>query len=134
MHKRRALLFLILSVLGCKDPQPYYKRKIIKVTVTAYNSSDGQTWGDNRMTYWGDTLRPGMRAVAVSHDLLDSGLTYGSKIYIQGLDSTYTVLDKMNRRWLRRIDIYMGDDWKAARKWGRQKRKISWVVDTVYPE
>jgi len=33
----------------------------------------------------------------------------------------YIVLDKMNKRWSRTIDVYMGDDVGAARQFGRRR-------------
>ena len=41
------------------------------------------------------------------------------------------VKDKMNKRWLDRIDIYMGTDVKAARQWGKRKVNISYRVEIV---
>jgi len=38
------------------------------------------------------------------------------------------VLDKMPARWKRRIDIYMGNDVKAARAWGRRDVKLFWTA------
>jgi 3D (Asp-Asp-Asp) domain-containing protein len=62
----------------------------------------------------------------VSRDLIDQGLTHGVEVSINGLEGTYTVLDKMNKRWRRKIDIYMGSDVEAARKWGARTVTIRW--------
>ena len=35
----------------------------------------------------------------------------------------------MNKRWKNRIDIYMGTDVKAAKKWGRKKVSIKYRVE-----
>jgi len=43
-----------------------------------------------------------------------------------GLSGTYTVMDKLNERWKRRIDIYMGTDKKAANQWGKREVTIRW--------
>ena len=32
----------------------------------------------------------------------------------------------MNKRWEKKIDIYMGLDIEAAREWGKRKVVISW--------
>jgi 3D (Asp-Asp-Asp) domain-containing protein len=32
----------------------------------------------------------------------------------------------MNKRWEKRIDIYMGHDLEAARAWGKRQVEISW--------
>ena len=96
------------------------------VTATAYNSVPSQTQGDPTITAWGDKLEPGMRVIAVSRDLIELGLTHKTQVAIEGLDGDYLVLDKMAARWTRKIDIYMGNDIKAARQWGKQEVTISW--------
>ncbi|MDM8565896.1 hypothetical protein QUF74_09615 [Candidatus Halobeggiatoa sp. HSG11] len=96
------------------------------VTATAYNSVPGQTDSTPDIAAWGDRLKPGMKAIAVSRDLLAKGLGHNAKVKIDGFNGTYVVLDKMNKRWKNKIDIYMGKDKKAALKWGRHKVKISW--------
>ena len=98
----------------------------LKVTATAYNSHPEQTQGNPLMTAWGDKLVPGIKAIAVSLDLIRMGLTRGVKVKIEGLPGTYIVMDKMHERWVRRIDIYMGKDVKAAKKWGKRKVMIRW--------
>ena len=45
---------------------------------------------------------------------------------IEGLPGEYVVLDKMNKRWSRTIDVYMGDDVAAAREFGRRDVTIRW--------
>jgi 3D (Asp-Asp-Asp) domain-containing protein len=35
-------------------------------------------------------------------------------------------MDKMNRRYQRRIDVYFGLDVRAARDFGRRKTRIYW--------
>ena len=117
------LLFFIISSCG---NQP--ERKKLKVTATAYNSVNWQTKaGDPTLAAWGDTLKPGMKAIAVSRDLIDSGLVHNTEVKIKGLDGTYLVKDKMNRRWKMKIDIYMGEDVEKAREWGKKKVTISWI-------
>lgn len=104
--------------------------KTMVVTATAYNSIGSQTHPDHEaITAWGDTLEPGMKCIAVSRDLIPEGLTYETKVKIEGLPGTYRVLDKMNRRWTQRIDIYMGNDKEAALDWGAQQVTISWKAD-----
>jgi 3D (Asp-Asp-Asp) domain-containing protein len=104
--------------------------KTMVVTATAYNSIGSQTHVDHEaITAWGDTLEPGMKCIAVSHDLIPEGLSYDTKVKIEGLPGTYRVLDKMNRRWTQRIDIYMGNDVEAALDWGAQQVTISWKAE-----
>jgi len=35
-------------------------------------------------------------------------------------------MDKMNKRWTKKIDIYMGLDVAAAKQWGKRQVTISW--------
>ncbi len=118
------LIFLPLLFASCQEASN--EQKELEVTATAYNSLHGQGSGDPSIGAWGDTLRPGMKCIAVSRDLLDSGLTHGTKVEIKGLPGEYKVLDKMNRRWTKKIDIYMGTIDKDAKEWGKQTVKIQW--------
>lgn len=99
-----------------------------EVTVSAYNSVASQTQGNPNITAWGDTLKPGMKVVAISRDLLALGIGHNSVMTIASLPDTFYVKDKMNHRWRNRIDIYMGKDVKKAREWGRQKLFICYAV------
>ena len=99
---------------------------MLKVTETAYNSLPGQTQNDPSLTAWGKKLVPGMKAIAVSRDLIAMGLRHGIKVRIDGLPGTYTVMDKLHKRWKRRIDIYMGLNVESARRWGKREVTIRW--------
>ena len=97
----------------------------LKVTVSAFNSVGYQTAGNNpNLAAWGDTLKPGMNAVAISRDLIDLGLDHDVEIRIQGFDSVFLIKDKMHYRWKKRVDIYMGKDIVKARNFGRKKLEI----------
>ncbi|MEC6815567.1 3D domain-containing protein [Photobacterium toruni] len=99
--------------------------KKLNVTATAYNSVSAQTDSSPSIAAWGDRLKPGMKAIAVSRDLLKMGLKRGSKVKISGLPGEYVVLDKMHHRWNRKIDIYMGKDVRAAKNWGKRRVTIT---------
>jgi len=118
-------LLLALVLLACSGGTPHE----LTVTATAYNSLPGQTRGDPTLAAWGDRLEPGMRAIAVSRDLIELGLGHGTRVRIEGLPGEYRVLDKLARRWTRRIDIYMGTDVEAARAWGKRGVRISWRTE-----
>ena len=106
--------------------KPFSKR-MLSVTATAYTSHVGQTDSTPNIAAWGDRLRPGMKAIAVSRDLLTKyGLERGSKVKIHGQPGHFVVLDKMNKRWKKKIDIYMGMDKRKAFKWGKRKVTIEW--------
>lgn len=98
----------------------------LKVTATAYTSNASETDSTPNLTAWGDTLKPGMKAIAVSRDLIKIGLTHKTRVTIEGFKGEYIVLDKMHRRWTKKIDIYMGVDQKKALKWGKRKVIIRW--------
>jgi 3D (Asp-Asp-Asp) domain-containing protein len=116
-----AVLLFLLS--ACGGPEI----RSMEVTATAFNSVKAQTDKHSNITAWGDTLKPGMMVIAISRDLLDSGLIYGKEVRIEGLEGTFVVLDKMHRRHTKKIDIYMGKDVAKAREWGSQKVTISWT-------
>lgn len=100
--------------------------RTLVVTATAYNAVPSQTGRVPDVGAWGDRLKPGMRVIAVSPDLLHLGLSRGQKVRIEGVPGEWTVLDKVPSRWSRRIDLFMGKDVRAARQWGRRKVEISW--------
>lgn len=100
----------------------------MEVTATAYNSVVNQTDNDPHITAFGDSLKPGMKYIAVSKDLLTKGLKHNTPVKIDGFKAIYFVKDKMHARWKNKIDIYMGTDVKAAKKWGRKKVKIEYGI------
>ena len=96
------------------------KRKL-RVTATAYSSHGNQTDSTPFLAAWNNRIRPGMKIIAVSRDMLTTyGLRNGSKVRIGGLKGLYTVRDKMNKRYRKRIDIYMGVNRRRALRWGRR--------------
>jgi 3D (Asp-Asp-Asp) domain-containing protein len=100
--------------------------RALAVTATAYNSLPDQTDDEPHTAAWGDPLAPGMKVIAVSRDLIPLGLDHRTSVKIKGLPGVYLVLDKMNKRWEKRIDIYMGHDLDAAISWGKRQVEISW--------
>lgn len=92
-----------------------------QVTATAYTLRESETKkGNIGLAAWGDQLTPGMKAIAVSRDLIEQGLTHGTRVTIDGLEGEYVVRDKMHRRWKNKIDIFMGHDVQGALEWGRR--------------
>ena len=113
-----------LLISACAESAP--EQHTLDVRASAYNSVPEQTVGNPAIAAWGDRLQPGMKAIAVSRDLLEEGLDYNMEIQIEGLPGRYRVLDKMHPRWERKIDIYMGEDVEAALDWGVRDVTIRW--------
>ena len=101
------------------------KDTTITVTATAFNTLEYQTSNNPHLTAWQDTLKPGMKAIAVSRDLIPLGLDNNKQVQIEGLSGTYLVKDKMAARWSKKIDIYMGEDTQAANEWGEKEVEIT---------
>ncbi len=120
------ILFVVLLFTTCKKTET----KELEVYASAYNSLPAQTHRDHaNVGAWGDTLKPGMKIIAVSQDLIEQGLTRNQLVEIEGLPGKFRVLDKMNRRWKQKIDIYMGINEERAKEWGLQKVTIKWEVE-----
>ncbi|MGC1516272.1 MAG: hypothetical protein WA810_11910 [Maribacter sp.] len=131
MEKRIAIYLICLAALACRDDSMDKNMEWIplKVTATAYNSVPNQTSSIHpKITAWGDSIKPGVKWIAVSRDLLKKGLSYNTMVKIDTLEGIYLVKDKMHYRWLNRIDIYMGNDVQKAKEWGRKKLTIHYAV------
>tara|TARA_R110000796_G_scaffold88850_6_gene192006 strand:- start:78484 stop:78927 length:444 start_codon:yes stop_codon:yes gene_type:complete len=123
------LLVFFLFIIGCSNRE---KKQLdlhdwnpLKVTVTAYNSLPSQTtFYNSNIGAWGDTLKPGMKVVAVSRDLMRKGLVYNTMVRIDTFPDTFLVKDKMHFRHRNKIDIYMGNNKNEALEWGRKKLTI----------
>jgi len=109
-----------------KPKKPKIKKNILTVTATAYTSCKRETDRTPFLAAWNNILKPSVKSIAVSRDLLKLGLTNGTKVKISGLKGHYVVLDKMNKRWKKKIDIYMGRNLKKAKRWGKRKVTIIW--------
>ena len=113
---------------GCTMFNDPYTWKPLEVTASAYNSLAYQTNSNPHITAFGDSLKPGLKYIAVSRDLQALGLDYNTPVKIEGLEGIYLVKDRMHSRWKNKIDIYMGTDVKAAKHWGRRKVTIHYGV------
>jgi 3D (Asp-Asp-Asp) domain-containing protein len=125
MVLRLCYLIILLLLISCKGKETTGKEQYtwdsMIVTASAYNSTVAQTDGNPHITAWGDSIKPGMKYIAVSRDLLRKGLKHDTPVVIEGFEGLYFVKDKMHHKWRNKIDIYMGNDIKAARQWGRRK-------------
>jgi 3D (Asp-Asp-Asp) domain-containing protein len=117
------VLALLAPAHASEDIVVYQTRVVI---VTAYNSVVEQCDADPDIAAWGDRLKPGMNAIAVSRDLIPQGLRRHAKVRIRGIPGEFVVLDKMHPRWRNRIDVYMGEDVQAAREFGKRRARIYW--------
>ncbi len=128
--KFQIMILGMISLSACKNfhsKEEVVDWDTICVTATAYNSLDYQTENEPNITAWGDTLKPGVNAIAVSRDLLKLGLDHNSVVKIEGFDSIFLVKDKMHYRWRNRIDIYMGENAQKARNFGRKKLNLAYI-------
>lgn len=97
------------------------------VTATVYHPVPEQTNSEYWITASGqkiDTLNPiKHKWVAVSRDLEEKGFTLGRTFYVSGageMDGTWTVQDRMNKRWTNRIDFLVNKTTKGG-KWENVK-------------
>tara|TARA_R110002049_G_scaffold159800_3_gene324827 strand:- start:1542 stop:1961 length:420 start_codon:yes stop_codon:yes gene_type:complete len=139
MLEKIGLIFCVLLIFaGCKKTEDNFESQYIwdskHVTATAYNSLAYQTGSNPDITAFGDSLKPGLKYIAVSRDLLRLGLKHNIPVKIDGLEGIYLVKDKMHSRWKNRIDIYMGVDVKAAKQWGRKKVCIDYGIPITKSE
>lgn len=135
----RGAVITLLLIWGCSpkntdDRQHLHHWYGHEVTASAYNSVYWQTDSISpSIAAWGDTLKPGMKSIAVSRDLIKMGLTHNTMVKIDTFPDTFYVKDKMHWRWRNRIDIYMGKDVQKAREWGKKRIMICYAVpkDTI---
>jgi len=133
MSPRGTLFALALGALASLPGCALFRRPPsvlpaeLEVTATAYNSLPDQTKAnDPRLTASGVRLRPGIHALAVSDDLYDRGLRFGTRVWIAGIEGEWRVEDRMASRWRKRIDLYLGDDREAAERFGERRVRIRW--------
>ena len=102
----------------------------ILVTATIYHADPAQTDADYLTTASNKTINEadpqGHRWIAVSRDLEQHGFVFGAKVLVEGagqLDGIWTVEDRMNKRWTKRIDFLVNKDVKGG-KWNNVKITI----------
>ena len=122
------LCLFVLIFFNCKKADEKYTWKSRTVTATAYNSVESQTNSNPNVTAFGDNLKPGLKYIAVSRDLLKAGFKHNTPVKIEGLKGVYLVKDKMHSRWTNHIDIYMGTDVNAAKQWGKKSVRIDYGI------
>jgi len=95
--------------------------KALRVTVTAYNPTASQTDSDPLIAASMRKVREG--TIAVSRDLFDQGWVFGKKVRIEGL-GIFEINDLMNKRYTKRIDVFMWDE-SQAKKFGKRTIKAA---------
>lgn len=86
----------------------YIKRILNDITITSYNNHVDQTDDSPNITATSRPVRENM--VAASFDLLNKGyIHYGDLVYIDCMKQWYVVEDTMNKRFERRLDIFLFD-------------------------
>ncbi|MFT6934106.1 MAG: 3D (Asp-Asp-Asp) domain-containing protein [Maribacter sp.] len=132
-YSMRNPFLIILAICLCFSCKQYVEQEDpyhwipLTVMATAYNSTPGQTSYEHaKITAWGDSIKPGVKWIAVSRDLLKKGLDYNTLVKIDTFNGVYIVKDKMHPRWRNRIDIYMDENIKKARVWGGRKIEITY--------
>ena len=102
----------------------------ILVTATIYHADPAQTDADYLTTASNKTINEAdpqsHRWIAVSRDLEQHGFVFGAKVLVEGagqLDGIWTVEDRMNKRWTKRIDFLVNKDVKGG-KWNKVKLTI----------
>jgi len=110
---RLILLVVLLIAICLPSSAKFAKYRIIsigRVLATAYNSMEGQTDSTPWITASGTRCREGV--IAANH------LPIGTKVMIEGYgDRVFTVEDRMNARYNKRIDIWMRN-YQDAKRFG----------------
>jgi len=106
---------------------------VLLVTATIYHADPAQCNEDYLTTASLSKINPdnpaGHRWLAVSRDLEKHGFVFGAKVCVEGagdLDGIWTVQDRMNKRWINRVDFLVN----KTRKYGKWENvKISLIDD-----
>ena len=95
----------------------------VSVTATIYHAVPGQTDDTPFITASNKVIDKdnpgGHRWIAVSRDLEPLGYTFGTVVCVQGagsMDGLWTVQDRMNKRFTKRIDFLVNEDMTGG-KW-----------------
>ena len=102
----------------------------VYVTATIYHAVPSQTDSTPFVTASNSRINPenpqGHRWIAVSRDLEELGFTFGTKVCVYDagtLSGEWTVQDRMNKRWTKRIDFLVNEDITGG-KWTNIKIEI----------
>lgn len=97
------------------------------VVATIYHAVPGQTDDTPFITASNKKINKdnpaGHRWIAVSRDLEKLGFTLGTKVCVENagkMDGEWTIEDRMNKRWTKKIDFLVNTDMKYG-KWKNVK-------------
>ena len=102
------------------SPKPPITRTLthVAVSISAYNPTEAQC--DSDPLIMANNRRVFVGAVALSRDIeRDYGLKFGDPVFLKD-HGTFIFADRMNKRWKRKVDIFMWK-YKDAKQFGRQK-------------
>lgn len=90
-----------------------YTERVFKgVVITSYNNDPNQTDDSPNVTATNRGVREGI--VAVSYDFINKGqIHYGDLLYIDCFNKWYLVEDTMNKRFTKRVDVFLFDKEKS---------------------
>ena len=90
----------------------YTERVFKDIVITSYNNESSQTDDSPNVTATNRGVREGI--VAVSYDFINKGqIHYGDLLYIDCFNKWYLVEDMMNKRFTKRVDIFLFDKEKS---------------------
>lgn len=90
----------------------YTERVFKDIIITSYNNESNQTDDSPNVTATNRGVREGI--VAVSYDFINKGqIHYGDLLYINCFNKWYLVEDTMNKRFTKRVDIFLFDKEKS---------------------
>ena len=92
----------------------YLKYSLKDVVITSYNNHSNQTDDSPNITSTNRPVREGI--VAASPDLINKGIIkYGDLVYIDCFNKWYVVEDTMNKKFEKRLDIFLFDKDESLR-------------------
>ncbi|MCE2390022.1 MAG: hypothetical protein J4G09_00890 [Proteobacteria bacterium] len=127
MREFSALAALLAAALTACTPTG----EVRTVTAATYAATDGSGLHQGA---WGDQLHPGLKAVAVSEELISRGLGHRSEVRVEGLPGSYTVLDRLGPEAKVDLSVYVGVETRASRAWGPRRVRIYWEADEPLPD
>lgn len=117
----RAALLLLAALVACSPRGQTASADVGAFAVELRRPGEEPPRGS-----WGDELVPGTKALAVSPDLVARGLSRGVRVRIEGLPASYRVRHRLGDAAHERVEIFMGTDAEAARRWRERRARIWW--------